>query len=1069
MAKRIHELAKELSVKSTAIVAKCKAEGLPGIKNHMSTLSAGLEATIREWFSDGEHTTTVETAAHVDLEKVKVKKRSRSRKKTTKEQTGTTTAVASETTDGGVLAKTESETKHPAAGTAVVDSQTLATNQATGTTITAEPETQLADQQTIKQESQKSKSKKATTKTKTGKSTKTAKSKSAKPKRLSPSERLAVEAQTPNTDTLVATTETSHGTDTQQAGNIATAAAEITTEKTVAELAPGQSSGDTIQQPGVSTVTGAESTNNGLASVAGVTETSTADKAGHAETGTTDTTEQKQKQTEQNKHTSGPRVIGTLKPQELSKVKPVDYVPAPVVLQGPKVIRTVPVQTTRPTQRRRPPASSFGARGSVIGGDIAPVKPGKDKSRRHKTLGEPGTEPGTKKSLKKSKRGGRRSRWGYDNDDISPTRWARRDMEEREKRLAAASGTKLHNRERRLKQTGKNQTSSTPEPVRVEKAEIKEPVTVKDLCAAIGVRAHDVISKLMELGVMATINQTIEADAAIMVALEFGVELTVQEKTLLLDELQKKVDQKLKDAEAEKTGRPPVVAFLGHVDHGKTSLLDRIRKSSVTSGEAGGITQHIGSYLYDDGIRRVTFLDTPGHKAFTQMRARGANMTDIVVLVVAADDGVMPQTEEAINHAKAARVPVVVALNKMDMPNADPTRVLGQLAEKGLTPAEWGGDVEVVRTSAATGEGIDDLVEHLDYIAELHQLKALPTGPATGWVVEAEMSPKQGVLARLLIRDGLLKPYDVIVSGCSYGRIRNITDATGKEISQAGPSMPVEVTGLDRVPTAGDRFFVVESISQAAEIAREQLDRQREKTLANRRQITLENLFSEIAAGEVRELNVIVKADVQGSVDVVCNTITELNTNEVAVKVLHAAVGGINESDILLAEASNAIIIGFQVVADEYARKLAEKSGVEIRLYRVIYQISDDIKQALEGMLKPSIEEKILGRAEVRQLFKISRYGVIAGCYVTEGVINRSAKVRLIRDNVVIRDNCTLESIRRLKNDTNEVRSGLECGIKIAGFDDIKTGDIIEAYDMIEISRKLESSSENNNQKQNKS
>ena len=502
------------------------------------------------------------------------------------------------------------------------------------------------------------------------------------------------------------------------------------------------------------------------------------------------------------------------------------------------------------------------------------------------------------------------------------------------------------------------------------------------------------------------------------------------------------------------------IGTIGHVDHGKTSLLDRIRQSNVTKGEAGGITQHIGSYLYDNGKHQVAFLDTPGHKAFTEMRARGANMTDIVVLVVAADDGVMPQTEEAISHAKAAEVPIVVALNKVDMPNADVNKALGQLAERELVSSEWGGSTEIVKTSAITGEGIDDLVEHLEYIAELQQLKARTGGPATGWVIESEMTIGRGSVARLLIKEGQLKPSDTVVSGCSYGRVRTMQDVTGKSLKSAGPATPVEITGLNEVPVAGDRFYVVESIPKAAEIATEQQRQNREANLARQNQVTLENLFSEIAAGEIKELNVIIKADVQGSVDVLCNSITELNTSEVAVRVLHAAVGGVSESDVLLAQASGAIIIGFQVIADDRSRSLADKESVEIRHYNVIYQITDDIKLALEGMLTPSIEEKSLGRAEVRQIFRISRIGVVAGCYVTEGLINRSNKTRVVRDGIVIRDNNTIDSLRRIKNDVAEVRSGLECGIKLVGFNDLKTGDLIEAYELVEHSRTLESSAE---------
>jgi len=758
---------------------------------------------------------------------------------------------------------------------------------------------------------------------------------------------------------------------------------------------------------------------------------------------------------------------GFVKPADGSKGKSrkkVDHVPAPAKLMGPQVIRV-----EEPEKIRKPPSRPS----RVTLKDLMPtplepvsddktsskVKTSGKKGRRRSVLGE--EEKGEKEVRRSKSRGQRRSGRGHELTTLTePHEWGDRDWQERQERLAQASSGKLSGRARRLARDDERTGSrgAQKEPLKIEQATVKEPIFIKELSAAIGVRANEIIAKLVEMGTMATITQSIEAEMAQMVALEFGVELTVEEKKLLLDELQETFDQEVSEAELET--RPPVVAFLGHVDHGKTSLLDQIRKSSVASGEAGGITQHIGSYLYDDGKRRVTFLDTPGHKAFTAMRARGAHMTDIVVLVVAADDGVMPQTEEAISHAQAAEVPIVVALNKMDLPSVDENKVLGQLAEKGLVPAEWGGETEVVRTSATTGEGITDLIEHLDYVAELHHLKSKGTGAATGWVVESEMTTGQGAVARLLLKQGRLKPGDVLVSGSTYGRVRTIEDGLGHEISEAGPSMPVVVTGLDEVPTAGDRFFVVGDISLASEIADEQRVRQREKTLAQRRQVTLENLFTEIAAGKLRELNVILKADVQGSVDVLRDSVTELNTSEVAVRILHAAVGGIMESDVLLAEASNAIIIGFQVAADDVARQLAETKGVEIRLYRVIYNVTEDIRQALEGMLSPEIEEKQLGRVEVRDTFKVSRFGTIAGCYVTEGVIRRSSKVRLIRDNIVINDNMSIHSMRRVKEDITESRAGFECGIKLADYDDVKIGDIIEAFEMVEVSRTLASVAE---------
>lgn len=941
MAKRIFQLAKELQVKSTAVVEKCHAEGID-IKNHMSTLSAGLEATIREWFTSGDNATTIETTAPVDLEKVKSKKpRSRKKKAKVEDEPESITAV----------------------GVAVIE---------------APPETESQEETAATIETQVVTAAKKTKKT-------------SRPKRKSPDE------------------------------------IKVGAEDTEAEAAASEKEPE-AKKPKKKTEE--ESTET------------PPDKSGKPER-------------------EGPLIIDTITPTKQAEPQapaPVPFVPAPAVLQGPKVLRTVPVEImpARPVPRKpRKIAAVAGTDTSTTNGP----RGGGDTTGGRRRRKQRGAEPETgDKDSKRAKPKTQRRRAGrkYESEYVAPHERGNQDLLERQQRLAKASGTMLHRRERQLaqKETAAG-ASGDLEPLRIEKAVVKEPITVKELSAAIGIRTSEIIGKLMEMGVMATINDTLEAEAAMTVAMDFGVELTVEEITLLWDKLQTNFEQET--TQRTQVSRPPIVAFLGHVDHGKTSLLDRIRKASVTSGEAGGITQHIGSYLYNDGKRQITFLDTPGHKAFTQMRARGANITDVVVLVVAADDGVMPQTEEAINHAKAAGVPIVVALNKIDLPNMDINRVLGQLSEHELVPAEWGGDTEVVRTSAASGEGIEDLLDHLEYIAELKHLTAATDGPATGWVVEAEMTVQQGAVATLLVKSGTLKTGDIIVSGSSYGRVRTIVDTTGGTLTEAGPSTPVEITGLGEVPIAGDQFFVPDGISQAAEIAEEQRNRRREKALQHRRQITLDNLFSEIAAGELKELNVIVRADVQGSVDVLRNTIMEMNTSEVAVRILHAAVGGITESDVLLAQASNAIVIGFQVVADEHARNLAEKEGVEIRLYRVIYQISEDMKKALEGMLKPRIEEKPLGRAEVRQVFRVSRVGAIAGCLVTEGKVQRTARLRIIRDSVVIRDNNPIESLRRVKDDVSEVRNGLECGIKLEKFDDLKNGDVLEAYELIEISRTLDS------------
>jgi translation initiation factor IF-2 len=587
---------------------------------------------------------------------------------------------------------------------------------------------------------------------------------------------------------------------------------------------------------------------------------------------------------------------------------------------------------------------------------------------------------------------------------------------------------------------------------RPAKAVVTTPIVVKELAAAMNVKVSDVIAQLMRQGVMAVANQVVATDVAEMVALEMGVELVVEKRQTLMDQLAEEY-RNLPREHLER--RPPVVTMLGHVDHGKTSLLDKIRATHVAEGEAGGITQHIGAYQVQVKNKAITFLDTPGHAAFTAMRARGANMTDVVVLVVAADDGVMPQTVEAIHHAQAAGVPIIVALNKSDLPGTDVNRIYGQLAEHGLTPTTWGGNVEIVRTSALTGMGIEELLEYIDYVAELQDLRADPTLPASGWVVEAKMTSTQGAVATLLVKEGTLARGEVIVAGESFGRLRTMRDSTGRTLKLATSSMPVEVTGLDGVPQAGDRFYRLDDIKRAQAIAEESRMLAREQALAQRTQVTLDNLFSQIAAGNVKELNVILRADVQGSVDVLVKYLSELSTEEVKVRILHAAVGGITEGDVVLAEASRAIIIGFNVVPEEVARRQAEAKGIEIRLYNVIYRITEDLKKAMSGLLEPEEQEKYMGQAVVRNVFRVSGVGTVAGCYVTDGVVSRNARIRLVRDNIVLKDNCSIQSLKHFKEDVREIKSGFECGIKIEGFDDIKIGDVFNVYEITKVARTL--------------
>jgi translation initiation factor IF-2 len=561
------------------------------------------------------------------------------------------------------------------------------------------------------------------------------------------------------------------------------------------------------------------------------------------------------------------------------------------------------------------------------------------------------------------------------------------------------------------------------------------------------------IKGLMQKGIFATINQAISEEELVHeLAAQYGIEVEFKREADVEEELLKRGEDRPEDLEP----RAPVVTFLGHVDHGKTSLLDKIRKTNVIASEAGGITQHIGASNIEFDGKRVVFLDTPGHRAFTAMRARGANVTDVVALVVAADDGVMPQTEEAINHAKAAGVPILVAVNKIDKPEANVLRVKQQLASLGLTPEEWGGEVIFVEVSALTGEGIDELLEMLTLQAEILELKANPNKPAVGVVLEARLSEGRGPVATVLIQEGTLHKEDSILCGHTYGRARSILDGRGNQLKSATPSMPVQITGLSDVPETGSRFYVMKGLQEAKEIAEERQRKMWASSLAaGRKHLTLDSLYENIRQGKVKKLNMILKADTKGSLEVLTKSLQEISTEEVMVDILHKGVGGINESDVDLADASDAIIIGFHVVPEEKARQLAKDKGVEVNLYQVIYQVTDDIRAALEHRLEPEKREVVLGHMTVRKVFKISRVGTIAGCYVTDGRIPRTAMVRIIRNNVVIYTG-RIESLKRFKDDVAEAKEGFECGAKIENYDDVKVDDEIEAFTIEEVARKLQ-------------
>ncbi|QDU71221.1 translation initiation factor IF-2 [Mucisphaera calidilacus] len=748
--------------------------------------------------------------------------------------------------------------------------------------------------------------------------------------------------------------------------------------------------------------------------------------------------------------------------------------PKQATLKGPKVVRVERPDPVSPRPTRRAPGGGGGPRGGGGGqGGGGPQPPMQDDpgftrsrgpARGRGAGGGPGAGGGDGRGGGRGGQGGRRgtnARRSRSNDNLltGPSQLSKADMEDLDAKLKGASGY-LKQRRRLASQKGGGGAQAMSPVVTGGKVEIEEPITIKSLSAATGIKSNDAIKYLFKKGVMATINSSLDSEMAMEIAMEYEIELDVKEKKSAEEVLQKVF------ADRERTdvrSRPPVVTVLGHVDHGKTSLLDRIRAADVAAHEAGGITQHIGAYRVtidgsDNEKKTVVFLDTPGHEAFTAMRARGAQMTDMIVLVCAADDGVMPQTVESINHAKAAGVPIIVALNKIDRPEATDDKVqeiYGQLAANGLNPTAWGGETEVVKTSAITGEGVNDLLELLDLQAEVLELTADFGGNAVGTVVEGEMQPGRGAVARILVQEGQIKVGSFAVAGRAFGRVRDMTDDRGSAVREAGPATPLEISGLDELPDAGDRFYVTGTLKQAEDVAKQTRDRERETQLASKTKVTLDNFADTLKAGQVNLLRVVLKADVQGSLDVLRESLEKLGNDEVAVRVIHAAVGGITESDVLLADASEAVVVGFQVASTGPVREIAEARTIDIRTYRVIYDLIDDIKAGLEGMLAPERREEQTGEAHVQEVFKISKLGLVAGCMVTEGSIERESKVRVVRDGVVVTDERKLNSLRRVKEDVKEVRVGTECGIRIEGYDDVKSGDRIICYKVTEIARKL--------------
>ena len=645
-------------------------------------------------------------------------------------------------------------------------------------------------------------------------------------------------------------------------------------------------------------------------------------------------------------------------------------------------------------------------------------------------------EAAREKAKKKGKQSGKESRYGR-------------------KQLHVAGGADSNRRRKKKRprtatiKSDSAQAFEKPVAPIIHEVSIPDTITVGELAQKMAVKAGEVIKVMMNLGTMATINQVIDQDTAAVVVEEMGHKiLLVSDADFEKDLLDTPVDT------SELVERPPVVTIMGHVDHGKTSLLDYIRRTKVVDGEAGGITQHIGAYHVKTDKGMITFLDTPGHAAFTAMRARGAEVTDIVILIVAADDGVMPQTKEAIMHAKAANVPLIVAINKIDRESADPDRVKNELVAEEVVPEDWGGDSIFVNVSAMTGEGIDELLDTISLQAELLELKASVTGPAKGVVVEASLDKGRGPVATLLVQEGTLRKGDIVLSGKEYGRVRAMFDESGAEVDEAGPSIPVAVLGLAGTPDAGDSMLVLPDEKKAREVANHRHSKQREHELAQHKAAKLENAFAEMSDGGSVMLNILVKADVQGSAEALKDSFTKLSHDEVKVNVVAAGVGGINESDANLAVTSGAFVIGFNVRADAAARRVASEEGIDIRYYSIIYEAIDDIKMAIAGLLGPEIREEIIGLAQVKDVFRSSKFGTVAGCMVTEGVIRKTSPVRVLRDDVVIHEGA-LDSLRRVKDDVNEVKSGTECGIGVQDYTDIQVGDQIEVFERTEVARTL--------------
>jgi translation initiation factor IF-2 len=999
LAKRISDIAKELGVNSKVIVEKCHAEGIPPdkVKGHMSTVGPGLEATIREWFSAGGVATAVETTEHLDIEKVKAKAPPRARKKA----------------DGTPHGPSDGEDAAPAPAheTRTFPRRKVTTKDA-APEVHDEPEAPVVE---------------------------------TPPHAPAPAAHVAPTPvpETPKHSQPVHPPRfgpTVIATQPPAAWRVAPPAAPTPVDQPPARAhALGSQVAERTKPP-----TPPPSTTTGTTPPTGPGGPSAPAPHGRPHG---------------HGHTHGPRTLANPapmnvpnRPKTISPAGPKLVEKAAVKLSGPKVVRIeAPEVINKPRARRDGDSSPPGSRGGIGTGRPGEEEDagGRSPRRNTGTTAKKRTDTGAVPARRRGFAGGQ--------EEMHTGMWREQDLAEREARLSRASGY-LKQRRQQAKKLGLGGERAQSAAETGGAVSIVAPFTIKDLSAATGVKAADIIKKLFMQNVMATVNSGIESAKAVEIMMEFDIDLHVEQaKTAEETVSDEFADRKAVDVRP----RGPIVTILGHVDHGKTSLLDKIRSANVAAGEAGGITQKASAFRTPVTIggekKWIVFMDTPGHEAFTAMRARGAAITDVVVLVVSAPEGVMPQTVESINHAKAAKVPIVVALNKVDRPDATDAKInqtLGELAANGLNPIEWGGDTEVIRTSATKGTGIDKLLEVLDLQGQVLDLKADFGGAARGTVVDAKMEEGRGPVADIIIQDGDLKVGDFIVVGRAFGRVRDITDDRKVKHKELGPATVAKISGFDKVPDAGDKFYIVDSLDKAREAAEQRGDRERQAELAKPK-VTLDSLLTTMKETGLKEILVVLKADVQGSVDVLKNEIEKVKTDEVRARVLHAAVGGITESDVLLADASKAVIIGFNVIPSGKARNLAEQKGVEIRSYDVIYEITDDIRKAAEGLLAPETKTQVLGHAEVRKVFKVSKVGTIAGCFVTDGVVERDALIRVTRNGIVIENNRKLEQLKRVKDDAKEVRAGLECGMKIIGYDDIKEGDVLECYKTVEVKRTL--------------